>query len=204
MVALAANPITDPEAYNVVYFAGQPTPGVVRVSKAPRKFRWDIKDVAGSQGQTETYNGWAATDGIEVKVLMWRASQVDDFYARIQPLLWIDATKAPASGVAIYYPSLQANQITTVNVEEISELTPEGGMLWSVSVSLVEYRPAKAKNVSSTPNGGATKRGGSRGGPSQNYAALNQASPDPNQKLRDAVDKEFAIAKDPGVRGRPR
>lgn len=190
MPALAANPILNPEAYDVVHFAGVSTAGcgVAQVTGAPRKYRLDVKDVAGAQGQTTTYQGWGATKGIQVKLLMWLPEHFAYFYSQIQPLVSIDASKTTPTQVQVYHPSLQVQGITQLLTEEVGQLTKEGqNGLWSVTLQFTEWRPAPRKNVASTPSGS-----GKSGTP-----AKEAAKPDVNAKIRAARDAALAMARRP-------
>lgn len=190
MSALSANPIDSPEAFDEVFFAGVSTrgAGVARVTNAPRKYRLDVKDVAGAQGQTTTYQGWAATKGVRVQVLMWRPEHFEYLYSRIIPLVQIDASKTTPTQVQVYHPSLQAQGITQLLTEEIGELCQEGSAgLWSVTLEFTEWRPAPRKNVSATPSGS-----GKSGDP-----AKEAAKPDVNAKIRAARDAALAMARRP-------
>lgn len=191
MGQLSANPL-DPaqsSSWNVAVLAGEPTPGVCRVTNCPRKYRWDVKNVAGAQGQTETYQGWEVVKGIRIKVEMWEREQIDDLYARVIPAIWVDALKATPTPITAYHPALNANQVTTLVVDEIGELckdSPSG--LWSVTIVFIEFRPAKAKNLTATPAGGAKGQS----------AAKAKADPDPNAAYRAYRDR---LAQTAGLTG---
>lgn len=144
--------------------------------------------MAGAQGQTTTYQGWAATRGIRVKLLMWRSEHFAYFYSRILPLVQIDASKTEPRQVQVYHPSLQVQGITQILTEEIGQLTQEGNAgLWSVTLEFTEWRPAPRKNATATPKGS-----GKSGTPAQ-----EAAKPDVNAKLRAARDAQLALARRP-------
>jgi hypothetical protein len=157
MSFLTANPLIPEQApqWNYAVIKGVKTPGVVRVSECPRKFKVDKKNVAGAQGWTNTYQGWLAGDSIKMSFEFWTADQITFFFANIFPIVYIDATKAPpTAGIDVDYPSLAANQITKlfpVQVGDLKKLSPDG--LWGIEIEFVEWRVAGDKNLTSTPSG---------------------------------------------------
>jgi hypothetical protein len=170
---LTVGPIADPSNYNAVVIAGINTASlgatdtapamVVVVTGAERKYKWDIKSSAGSQGQTITYRGWDLAKP-KLKFLLWTDAQQRAFYDQIVPVISYDAEKENPKPWDIYHPKTFASQIYWLVTDSIGDLTDEGAQLWTVTVETTEYRQAKAKNATSTPqqanqnqNGKATK-----------------------------------------------
>ncbi len=173
---LYANPFTSPELYNVLITGGEESPGVCAlVDGGGRPYKWDIKDQAGAQGASITYRGFRPSEGIAFKFKFWTAAQVDDFYNRYVPLLAYDATKTNPKPISVLHPVLMANDISSLVTDEIGPLTHEGQQLWTVTIKFTEYRPAKKKNVTSTPTGTT---------PSANSAA--------KPTVQDAQDQEIS------------
>jgi hypothetical protein len=153
--ALTSNPLLNPEAFDVIVVAGVVNPGIVRVSGAERVFDWDVKDAPGSQGSTITYRGWKPTDSITLRFEFWEREQINEFYNEFVPLFYYDAAKTAPKPVDVFHPTLNANQVNSVVTKKIGPLTPEDKQLWSVTIEVLEYRPAPKKNATSTPKGSA-------------------------------------------------
>ncbi len=172
MGVLTVGPIADPASYNRIIIAGVDTSksdaGVICVLEAGggREFVWDQKQTAGAQGFTTTYRGWKPSDGIKFRFLLWTPAQQDDFYQRIYPIIKIDAEKSEPKPVDIYHPVLFANDIFWVVTDDIGPLVDEGKQLWTVTVTFREYRQAKPKNVTTTPNNANNAAGGANTKPS--------------------------------------
>lgn len=186
MPTLSANPIENPEVYNVIVVAGVISPGAMILSGGGRPYKWDIKDTAGAQGSTITYRGWKLGDDIECKFQFWQDQQIADFYSGFVPLLQYDATKQNPKPVQVYHPVLSVNDIYSVVVTEIGPLTNEGKGLWTVTVKMTEYRPPKKQNVTTTPDAAATTDDPETDPPVQDLQ---------DQEIEDLAE-EFA---DPGV-----
>jgi len=156
MGVLTVGPIADPSNYDKATIAGIDTskistPAIIlKVTDAARKFAWDVKKSAGSQGQTITYRGWDLAKP-KIKFLLWTDAQQRAFYEQIIPALSYDAEKANPKPFDIYHPLLAANDVWWLVTESIGELVDDGGQSWSVTVETIEYRQAKAKNATSTP-----------------------------------------------------
>lgn len=153
MAALYANPLEDPGAWDFIIVAGAVSPGLFKLTGGgSRSYLWDVKAAAGAQGSTETYRGWKVSDGIKGTFTFWLQRQIDEFFATFLPLLEYDATKANPKPVDVQYPPLMANDVFSMVTEEIGPLHDAGNQLWTVEVGWIEYRPAKKKNVTTTPN----------------------------------------------------
>lgn len=164
---LTVSPLADANNYDIITIAGittsTETNGLVVVTNAVRKFTWDAKKGAGSQGTTVTYRGW---DLAKPKLVFkfWRDEQIRAFYDTLVPVMYYDAEKEAPKPWDVYHPKCFANQIYWLLTDEIGDLTDEGNQLWTITVETTEYRQAKAKNATSTPeqsnsnqNGKATK-----------------------------------------------
>jgi hypothetical protein len=151
-LTLLANPLVTPSAYDVIKIAGVTSPGVFKLHSGGRRYKWDVKFAKGSEGATETYQGWDPKKDIKGTFQFWRADQIDTFYQSFVPLLKYDATKTNPQPVPIEHPVLFESDILSVVTQEIGPLTDLGRQLWSVTVEWIEFAPAKKKDVTTTPN----------------------------------------------------
>jgi hypothetical protein len=180
---LVVDPLTNPDLYNHLNVGGVDNPGIfVLESDADRPYRWDVKNVAGAQGSTITYQGWdlAKPKG---KFKFWLADQISEFYGSYLPLLSYDATKKAPKPVSVFHPVLFANDTINVVVDKIGQLTHEGQQLWSVAIELIEYRPAPKVNTTTTPKSADP--------------GSSPAKPTVNDALDEAIANELAIARKP-------
>lgn len=156
---LTVSPLENPAEYDRVVVAGITTGGIVEVTGAERKFNWDVKKSAGSQGQTITYRGWDLAKP-KLKFKFWRSDQIDTFYQQVIPALYYDAEKTSPQPVDIYHPKLFANQILWIVTESIGDLVDDGAQLWTVTIDALEYRKATSKNATATPSTANTAQNG--------------------------------------------
>jgi hypothetical protein len=150
-MALTANPLVNPRAFDTLTVAGVVSPGLVRVTGGERVYDLDIKKSPGSQGTTITYRGWQVSDSISLYFFFWEREQIDAFFASFLPLFQIDANKTAAKAVDVFHPALNANNINSILTKKIGQLTPEDKSAWSLTIEVVEYKPAPKKNATSTP-----------------------------------------------------
>ncbi len=153
---LPVTPFEDPSNYNKITVAGIDSgsltdpPILVEVTGADRPFNWDVKRSAGSQGQTITYRGWDLAKP-KIKFKCWTSGQIKAVQNTLIPVMFYDAEKAAPKPYDIYHPKLFANLIFWLVTEKVGEWLDEGSQLWTCTVECLEYRQAKAKNATSTP-----------------------------------------------------
>jgi hypothetical protein len=147
---LTVSPLADPSNYDKIVCAGITNAGICIVTDADRKYDWDTKKSAGSQGTTITYRGWDLAKP-KVKFLLWTDAMIRQFYDEFVPALSYDADKQAPKPFDVYHPKLFASQIYWMVTTNIGELTDEGNQLWTVTCEFLEYRQATAKNATTTP-----------------------------------------------------
>lgn len=132
------------------------SPGLVTLSGHERAHKWDVKAADGAGGASTTYKGeevakFTATFILTIDDVLGidDYEQWEIFRERLAQLL---VTK-PVSAVPIYHPDLAANGISVVCVEKIGAMTHNGDGSSTVSVSFLEFRPAKPKGSSPKPKG---------------------------------------------------
>src|SRR5262245_24486168 len=143
------SPLDTPELYDVVYLAGQALPGIAQVSAASRPYKWDAKQAKGSSGATTTYKSEDLAK-IKVKLLLWLPEHI---VARERPRVPLKSphdVKQP-SALDIQHPYLEELDIRSVVVEDLGQMEHSGKGLFTVTISLLEYRPPK--KAGGTPKG---------------------------------------------------
>lgn len=160
---LTVSPLGDPSNYDKIVAAGITSPGVCVVSGADRKYDWDTKKSAGSQGTTITYRGWDLAKP-KVKFYLWTDALIREFYDQLVPAFSYDADKQAPKPFDVYHPKLFANQIYWLVTTSIGDLIDEGDgkQLWTVTCEFLEYRQAKAKNATTTPSTASTGPNGTK------------------------------------------
>lgn len=154
---MSANPFRVPEAFDVVALGGEYLPGLARVAKVKRTFKWDKKEGPGTQGDSLTYRGSRLVDFV-IDLTLWEEEQIDEWDVK-RPALEPDPRKIKA--LDIVHPVLERQKVRSVVVAEITELDHKGGGEWNVQIGVNEYKPPPKANASGTPNGsGSSKKGG--------------------------------------------
>jgi hypothetical protein len=133
-------PISNPQAWDVVYIGGVASPGVVKVSGFKRPHEWDIKKGKGVYGSVITYTGHPPARGT-LTFELWTDSQIETEWPEFSALFQYDPTKAQVTGVGISYPSLNQIGITSVVCENIGAIEHKGAQLYEVAVDLIEWFP---------------------------------------------------------------
>lgn len=156
---LSANPLTNPEFWNVLVLAGGvKSPGLFRLLDGTgRAYKWDIRDAPGIMGAIETFRGWKVTNPIKSRFEFWEARQIDEFYTSFDPLLSYDPRKFRPKPIEAFHPALAVNAINKLIVLEKSLLKDLGKQLWCVEVDFAEYRKPPTLNVTSTPDSPQTR-----------------------------------------------
>lgn len=140
------NPIENPEAWDVVEFAGVvESPGYCKWSGWKRKHGWDVKKGKGLKGAVTTLVELPPTDG-SFTFYLWTPEHFVE-WDQLRPLLKYDATKKTVQSVQIYHPALDDIDVSLVVVEDIGPVTPEGRGLFSITVSMREDYPKAKKSA---------------------------------------------------------
>jgi hypothetical protein len=149
----AADPLLDPGAWDVLIAAGKQHPGLFRLEgDAPRNYKWDVKDAPAMQGAFMTYRGWRPTLDIKGSFVFWDPGQIREFYDLYAPIWQLDARKFGVKPVAVYHPTLAANDINLLVPVTIGGLVGNSKDGWSIKYTWHEYRAAKII-IPKTPDG---------------------------------------------------
>lgn len=143
------DPINNAQAWDVVYIAGQPSPGIAKVGEFKRAAEWDVKKGKGSLGATVTYVGRPPAKG-SITFKLWTAAHFTA-WDTFRPLFKYDPTKQAAQAVDIYHPSLADIDVLSVVCESIGNIVHEGDQLYSITIELLEYLPPPKVSAVSTP-----------------------------------------------------
>ncbi len=149
-----ANPITDPDLWDQFALGDQVSPGIIPfdgVTGWTRKREWDVKKTKGADGATITDQGAAPAEG-SIKLHLWRHGEapdfIDDFEDWEQFQGHIKTVKGNTSSskltaLSIIHPDINQLGIYAVVVKSVGQLVHEGGGLYSATIELLEYFPAK-------------------------------------------------------------
>jgi len=172
------DPLSNPQAWDVLRVGQATNPGIAIVGEAKRKFEWDKKKGKGTNGFTSTYVGLPPVEA-SVEFLLWTPAHFRE-WAVFRALLKYDATKKAIQAVDVFHPSWADVDFKSVVTESIGSTVHKGKGLYSITVEFSEYRPAPKKSAVSTPTKSeATKSNETTPG----------AQPDP---VADAQQKEIA------------
>jgi hypothetical protein len=186
------DPITVPNLIDLANIGGVLTPGTIApkgITGFSRKRDWDVKKSKGSSGATITDTGAPPAEG-SIKLLLWRREFdppdfVDDFVNWETLRAVLDTAKGDKSKVqalTIIHPMINQQGITDVVVKDYTPLQDEGGGLWSVTITLLEWRAPK-------PAGGTPKAGGWYAGPGADGKPPKNAQDQQDKELQELLDK---------------
>ncbi|AKT38251.1 hypothetical protein [Chondromyces crocatus] len=134
------NPLRNPEAFDVWFLAGQVSPGLSEVAGASSPRKWDERQGYGLSGATIVYTG----DGLAqfaIKVFLWEDEHFEQ-WAAFKVLLKKAPSGTRPKALDIYHPILEDLEISSVVVEDRSQLTEvqgEPGMFF-VEVKFKQHR----------------------------------------------------------------
>ena len=159
---MMTNPLTNPEDYDRIVFAGEVSPGIVKLSGHKREQSIDVKQSDGQKGAVTTWKGTKAGKFTATFELVDDEDiAVDEVAAwdQFAELLW--STIPPLSGdkpVAkdIYHPDLLRNGYKSVILDTMGEMQHDGKGKSTIAVVLSEYyppKPAKAGGASGSKSG---------------------------------------------------
>lgn len=143
------DPISNPTAYDTVVIGGLVTPGIAVVGAPSSSYKWDVKSGPGTSGGTTTYQG-NPPRSFTIEITIWEQGHfrvLDELRAMIAPME--KGIEPPAFDIA--HPSLAKVGISSIVCEDFPPESKSGKGLWKTTIKLIEYRPAKKRNVVSTP-----------------------------------------------------
>jgi hypothetical protein len=156
---------TDLNQWLWAFLKGTPTPGTIPrggVRGFKRETGWDIKKGKGTRGATLTLKDQPPCEGSITLQLLGPGgfygfggslpstdfAAWDSFVANV---LSIPAAQQKAEGLAIYYPSLIAIQLTAVVVKHFTPLEHMGKGMYHTEIQLIEWSPPPPVSIVSTP-----------------------------------------------------
>jgi len=157
MASGAVDPITQPQAWDVVLIAQQTSPGLARVGEFKRVHEFDVKKGKGTLGATTTFVGKPPAKGSIVFRLFYASHFVA--WEQFRPLLKYDPTKQNIQAVDIYHPSLADIDVNSVVCESISNIVHVGNGEYNVTVEFLEYFPPPKASAVGTPTGSQANAG---------------------------------------------
>jgi hypothetical protein len=139
-VTSQANPIDQPDAWDVFILSGQPSPGycVVTGASSPRKL--DEKDGHGQSGATVTYKGDKLC---HFTVTVYLMETVDwDAWWLWRRLLAKPPTGAKAAALSCSHPALAPLGVDSCLVEEEGQPEPDGDDgRYKIAIKFCQFRP---------------------------------------------------------------
>lgn len=185
------DPISDPQAYDVVKIDGVENPGIIApggISGFKRPTEWDVKKGKGTKGGTATLSQLPPAKG-SIKFLLWSKFHFDAWDQIYRARFKYDPTKKTVNAVDIYHPALATVDIHSVVTESISPPEAEGKGLWSITVELLEYLPPPKKTATGTPSG-STSNGGGAGSTGKSDDPIEDAQLKQIGSLRDEINNK--------------
>lgn len=173
----SVDPISQPQAWDVVRVGQSTNPGLALVGEIKRKHEWDVKKGKGTFGATTTFVGRPPATA-SVEFLLWQPAHFvawDTFRA----LLKYDPTKKAIQAVDVYHPAWADVDFKSVVTESIGSIIHKGKGLYSITVDFLEYFPAPKRSAVSTPTASQSTQSGTTPG----------EQPDP---IGDAQQKQVA------------
>lgn len=144
------SPFDNPQVWDSFTAQGQTWTGKIKVRRARRAYKWDVKNPAGQEGQNQNYRG-REFPPFELVFYFWDTDGWNAWQLFSQNFIYF-ADKTQPKAITVYHPALAAVEITQALVEDVGapEEMNEGGE-YSAKVTLREFKPIVSQNVTSTP-----------------------------------------------------
>ena len=142
----------DPESWDIAILAGVSLPGLARIDGLELASKWDVKEAPGSDGATETYQGYTPSS-FQLVLRIWRRDQWVTWQSlakRFRP----KPGKERPQPVDVIHPDLAVWGISRAIIRKIKPKKTDG--IYEVSFDLLEYFPQPKKTVTKTAAGGGT------------------------------------------------
>lgn len=136
-----ANPLDDAEIFDHIVIAGTTSPGVATVTGASRAYDWDVKKGKGSSGATVTFQGEPPAK-FKVSLKLWRPEHFGA-WDKLREILKTAQKGKKVEALDVVHPYLADLDVHAVVVETIGQLEHAGKGLFTVEISLLEYKPPK-------------------------------------------------------------
>lgn len=141
-----------------IVLANQPSPGNVIVENAGAPRDWEIRKGYGLAGASVVYTGENLSK-FDVTLQFWTEIQLDDWHNRFRTIVAKPPKNIAPKALACQHPLLDDLEIDKVVVLDRTQLTPSPSGLWTVKVSLLQYKkpaPALARPNGAIPNAPGT------------------------------------------------
>jgi len=149
----AGNPLRTPEIYDSFLLAGVRSPGQCDLSGASAPRKWDVFRGFGLTGATTIFTGIDIKD-FSIRISMWEPEQIDDYNAKLVPLLALPPRGKRPKALDFYHPlaSDPPIGIRSVGVKDVTQLQQISDGLWAVDILFVPFvtpKPHIAKPIAS-------------------------------------------------------
>lgn len=119
------DPVLDGSEWDYVVLGGYTLPGILEeIPKAEPSRKADVKNAAGRDGATLTWQGYEPTD-VTIKLLLWTEQHWED-WTKLLTFILPRPGKPPAKPFSVYHPVLAAYGITEVAVLKTPTLERAG------------------------------------------------------------------------------
>lgn len=180
-----ASPLVDPVSWMSITISGMTIgpkdgSGYIKLRRAGRPYKWQVKDASGQDGATPTYRGKKPPD-FEIEFHLWTDQHFAAWQALSTASLIYDASKTTVDPTDVYHPALAMVGISQMIVDECGAPEQQGDRLyWIATVKAKEFFLPIATNVTDSPSGAANSDPTAPG-----------TTPDP---AYDALQKQIAAA----------
>ncbi len=139
----------EPASWDVASLGGHVLPGLARIDGLELSSKWDVKEAAGTDGATETYQGYTPAP-FQLVLRIWERAQWERWLS-IAPKLRPRPGKETPLPLDIVHPDLAVWNISRAILRKVKpKKIPD---FYEVSMELTEYFPQPKKTVTATMNG---------------------------------------------------
>jgi hypothetical protein len=139
----------DPDSWDTALLGGITLPGLARVDGLELGSKWDVKEAPGTDGATETYQGYTPS-AFNLVLRIWLADQWASWLSIAKQFRPKPGKERPKP-LDVVHPELAAWGIARVVIRKIKPRKLDG--IYEVSFDLLEYFPQPKKTVTKTATG---------------------------------------------------
>ncbi|MGZ3454446.1 MAG: hypothetical protein ACXWUG_20255 [Polyangiales bacterium] len=136
----------DPESWDTAVVGGVQLPGLARIDGLELASKWDVKEAPGTDGATETYQGYTPSS-FTLLLRMWERDQWTAWLGLVPKFRPRPGKESP-DPVEVVHPELAAWGIARAIIRKLKPKKSDD--VYEVSFDMLEYFPQPKKSVTST------------------------------------------------------
>jgi hypothetical protein len=142
----------DPDSWDTASLGGVVLPGLARIDGLELASKWDVKEAPGTDGATETYQGYTPS-AFQLVLRIWDPDQWSTFLTLAKRFRPKPGKESPQP-LDVVHPDLSVWGISKCVIRKIKPKKGDG--IYEVSFDLLEWFPQPKKTVTANATASST------------------------------------------------